>query len=366
MATQNNNKMAWIRNIDKLSKSSKGSYYYEYEIATECHIGGVLNYRSGKIMCGGYSMEKDKNGLYHYLLRIKYPKYDSNYNDKADKKGYYFKDGMLGELLSLFSLFFQCRFYLISTSHGELTSRGLRIKIEHDFIYKPTNKVVHPKIFSNSGRNFTGKLSEFLNLIKRLDEKKHQNFILACYHYTKALKEVGIDSEMVFIRLVSAIEALSKYYKLNKKDNPLDGKNFKDLFGSSSMITEQESQLKEILKVSSGGLIQIEKSKRKFIEFICENSKGCLRGGNWKAKCLKIIRKELPKIIATIYDARSNYLHNGEPMFLSQFMSNPREWDTDPSLGMIIDNRKFPASQKLPYTYWFENIVRCCLINYSK
>ena len=56
--------------------------------------------------------------------------------------------------------------------------------------------------------------------------------------------------------------------------------------------------------------------------------------------------------IAREREGGSNYLHNGEAMYLSQFMSNPRGWDTDPSLGMIIDNRKFTQSKKLPYTFW--------------
>ena len=33
----------------------------------------------------------------------------------------------------------------------------------------------------------------------------------------KHLKEIGVDSEMVFIRLVSAVESISKFIKLDKK-----------------------------------------------------------------------------------------------------------------------------------------------------
>ena len=365
MTKTNDNRMAWIRNLERLSKSNKGSYYAEFEIASECRITGLLNYKGGKIMCSLFSMEKDENGLYHYLLRIKYPKYSGSYNEKADKKGYYFKGGEIGELLALFSLHFQCRFYLIATYHGELTSRGIKTKSENSFLYKKVaNEVIHPKIFSETGKNFTKGLSDFLYSVKKLNERKHQGFILACYHYARALKEVGVDSEMVFIRLVSAIETLSKEYKLSKADNPLNGGEFDRLFHGHSLSKEQLKQTKEILKVDSKGSIKIDKSKKKFIKFIEDFSKGSLKGGNWKAKHVKITRENLPKVITAIYDARSSYLHNGEPMYLSQFMHGAVKWDTDPSFGMVIDNREFTASQKLPYTYWFENVVRSCLLNY--
>lgn len=359
--------MAWIRNLSRLSKSSRGAYNAEFEIASESRIAGLLNYKKGKIMCSLFSMEKNEKGLYHYLLRIKYPKYSGTYNEKADKKGYYFKEGEIGELLALFSLYFQCRFYLVATYRGELTIQQLKTKFENNFLYKKvTNPIIHPKIFSEKGKVFTKQLSDFLDSVKKLNTKKHQGFILACYHYARALKEVGIDSEMVFIRLVSAIETLSKEYKLSKVDNPLNGEKFHNLFDISSLSREHLKQIKEILNISKKDIIQVEKSKRKFVKFIEDFSKGALKGGNWKAKHVKITRENLSKVLTAIYDARSNYLHNGEPMYLSQFMHGAGKWDTDPSLGMIIDNREFPVSQKLPYTYWFENVVRSCLLNYLK
>src|SRR5208283_3782061 len=63
---------------------------------------------------------------------------------------------------------------------------------------------------------------------------------------------------------------------------------------------------------------------------------------------------------------QSKYLHAGEPMFLSQPIKGGEKWDTDPTMGMIVDNRSFPASQKLPYAYFFEGLVRQCLLNYLK
>jgi hypothetical protein len=53
-------------------------------------------------------------------------------------------------------------------------------------------------------------------------------------------------------------------------------------------------------------------------------------------------------------------------MFLSQPLKSGEKWDTDPTSGMIVDNRSFPAGQKLPYAWFFEGLVRHCLLNYLK
>jgi cation transport regulator ChaC len=64
--------------------------------------------------------------------------------------------------------------------------------------------------------------------------------------------------------------------------------------------------------------------------------------------------------------ARSKYLHAGAPMFLSQPIKGGEKWDIDPTAGMIADNRSFTPAQKLPYAYFFEGLVRHCLVNYLK
>jgi len=53
-------------------------------------------------------------------------------------------------------------------------------------------------------------------------------------------------------------------------------------------------------------------------------------------------------------------------MFLSMAIKGGEKWDTEPTLGMIVGNRSFPASAKLPYSYFFEGLVRQCLLNYLK
>jgi hypothetical protein len=357
--TKNDNRMGWIRNAKILKKNDSDSYFIEYEIASECDIPGIFVYQNGIILCGLLSSEKDQKGLRHYTLKIGYPR-DTNLNyESASKRGYYFKDGVLGEILALFSLYFQCRFYLLATFFGELAHYGLKVKNENKFLYQSCNYQIHPQIFSNKNKNFSVGLCNFFDSVKSLKAEYHQHFILACSHYARALKEVGVDSEMVFIRLVSAIEIVSsKFFKLNKKDDPFSGKNFDEVIRINILSKEEKDDLKKIF--------ENRKSKKKFIRFIEKYSKGFFKGGNYRAKHLKIKRKDLPKVLSAIYDARSSYLHTGEPMYLSLPLRDQTKWDIDPSLGMIIDRRKISKNKKLPYTYFFEGLVRRCLLNFLR
>lgn len=100
----NDNRMRWIRNIQELKDAQCKEYNVEHEFASECRISGVLNYENGMMLCGSLVSEKDENGLYYYILKIKYPEI-TNYNEKADSKGYFFEHGESGELLALFSIF---------------------------------------------------------------------------------------------------------------------------------------------------------------------------------------------------------------------------------------------------------------------
>jgi gamma-glutamylcyclotransferase len=138
----------------------------------------------------------------------------------------------------------------------------------------------------------------------------------------------------------------------------LEAEEIEKLISESKLPTEQKTELKIIFDV--------RKSRKKFIRFIEQHCQGFLKGGNFKARRLKITRKNLGKVLDTIYKARSAYLHSGEPMFLSMPIKGGEHWDTDPSVGMIIDRRHLKGSQKLPYAHFFEGLVRQCLMNFLK
>lgn len=357
MKLNTDNRMGWILNIEKLRTNDIGSYITEYEIASDISISGVLNYDNGMILCGPMTFEKDHRGLYKYCLRIKSASPDpSSLIKQANKRGYIFKEGIPGELIALFSLYFGCRFYLLSAYSDELTQQSLKIKREFEPLYQPLDPKLIQKLFPIRTRNFASGLSVFLDNIVRIDLKHHQSLILASYHYARALKEFGIDEEMVFIRLVSAIEALSEWVILKKDDDVFNGKSFEEIIKIDCLSKEQRTELKN--------LFNVRKSRLKFIRFIQEYSKGFFKGGKFRAPHTKISKGGLEKTLDTIYNSRSRYLHKGEPMYLSTYMRSGEKWDKDPSMDMILDRRKFSAQEKLPYASWFHQLVRHCLLQF--
>lgn len=349
--------MGWIRNIDQLKKSETNSYYAEYEIASEVYIPGILNYMNEKILCGPMTFNKDESGLFKYSLKIKFANLSGNIDyTKATAKGYLFKEGIPSELLSLFSLYFQTRFYLFAAFSGELKPTSLKMKMEYDPIYKPCMPSFDPTKYPDGKRHFALGLDSFLNKVSCIPENYHQELILAFYHYSMALKEFGVNEEMVFIRLVSAIEALSKWSQLKKDDDLFGGKKFKEIVKSDLLSKEMSAELEK--------LFAVRKSKLKFKRFIEKYSTGFFKGGNYKAPHTRIKKKDLSKTLNAIYDSRSEYLHRGETMYLSQVMRGGHKWDIDPTFGMIIDKRKFKARKKLPYGAFFQRLVRHCLIKF--
>jgi hypothetical protein len=109
------------------------------------------------------STEESRDGLWLYNLILHYPFGPHNHNLKADEKGYYFKDGILGELLALMSVFFRCRFYFISSQLLPGNPRlGMTIKREYPFIRVRCNQGIHPPLFENPHKNLAVGFKEFL------------------------------------------------------------------------------------------------------------------------------------------------------------------------------------------------------------
>jgi hypothetical protein len=357
MPKDSDNRMGWIRNLEALARNCE-QFTVEYELGSECRLPGLLDYSDGKIICAAMSTNENAGGLWLYNLILHIPRDRHGHNLKAGG-GYYFKDGIVGELQALMSLFFRCRFYLISNRFLPGDPRmGMTIKREHPFLRVKCNPAIHPPLFESPNKNLAVDFKEFLDTVKTLDHKLHQDFILACHHYARAVREVGVDSEMVFIRLVSAIEVLSKDLKVDRRDDALDKKKITDLLAESDLSPELKMEIRESF--------ENKKSQRKFVRFIEQYSSGFFKGGNFKAKRLKIQRANLGGVLKVIYSARSKYLHAGEPMFLSVPIKGGEKWDIDPIMGMWVDNRRFDTAQKLPYAHFFEGLVRHCLLNYLK
>lgn len=348
------NRMEWIRNFSKIVEEGAETYYVEYELVSECHIPSVLDYNNGAILCAGMGSEGE---LKHYLLKIKYKTYPE-YNQNATHDGYYFDGGIAGELVSLLSLFLQCRFYQIAIYRGELSSHELRSKHELPFMYKKCDPPIHPTIFEQEGRTrrFIDTVA-LLDQVQKLDPKYHHAFALAVRQYSIALRNIGVDEEMVFIRLVSAIEALSKYMDLEPEDDPLAGKTLKEIIAKEHQNPQTIDAIRSIFNT--------RKTSLKFRKFIWKYMRDTLpatppmenTGYKW------ITTENVDEILQRVYKARSKYLHEGQPMYLSLHMHGILG-DFDPSMGMIIDNREFKECEQLPLPSPFENLVRQCLINF--
>ena len=338
---QSDNRMQWILFIEECKKTkSKKAYFTEYEICSEVRIPGVLDYGNGALLCS-LLQEKNRKGLYTYTVRVKHIEKEYKFDENSySKEGYYFENGLIGELMALFSVYFQARFYLKATVTGELTSKSMRLRSENEFQYKAPYPFLNFEMFSDRKRNWAYQdgLRVFLDTIRELDQKYHQNLIIAFYWHAKAIKEIGIDHQLFFIKMVSAVESLLKFVKISP--DSLD-KKLRKMMDNGEFNNDESNAIKRWL--------ENRRIRQRFTFFLLQYSNNFFKGGKKKARRCHIYKNQLDKYAKRIYDARSAYLHNGSPMYLSQDMrgKHARYWDLDPSLGMMTDRKKFAANEKL-------------------
>jgi len=350
--------MQWILTLEECDKKKNGKEYFtEYEICSEVRMPGVLNYGDGYLHCSLFQ-EANQEGLYIYIVRIKHIEKEYKFNaDAYSKEGYYFKNGPIGELMALFSVYFQARFYLKATIIGELAPENIRLRFESEFQYKKPHPLSNFEMFSDQKRNWANEdgLKLFLDKVKKIDQEYHQNLIQSFFWYAEAIKEIGIDRQLFFIKMVSAVESLLGFIEIPPDD--LEKKLTKLI--DKGEFTEQESgEIKNWLENRKIG--------QRFSNFFQNYSNDFFKGGRRKAPQCFIKKEELDKYTKRIYNTRSKYLHTGKPMWVSSDMTveDAKFWDLDPSLGKMIDRRAFPVSEKLPRTRWFERITNYCLKNF--
>ncbi|MEK7524009.1 MAG: hypothetical protein AAB588_03170 [Patescibacteria group bacterium] len=350
------NRMGWILAMEEVEKvEDKDTYFIDHEICSEVRIPGVLDYGNGSLMCALFQ-EEDKNGLFTYAIRLKHVYKEYKFDEsKYSKNGYYFKDGLIGELMAIFSVYFQARFYLKATVSGELTSKSVRSRYENDFRYVRPNPYRNFEMFTAyQKRNWANEdgLKAFLDRMRSIDQEYHQNLTHAFFWYAEAIKEIGLDSQMFFIKMVSAVEALLKL--LPKSADALDKKLTK-------LYKEKKFEPTEVQEINNW--LENRKIRHRFILFFEKYAIGFCKGGKRKPAHGYIQKEDVNDYAGKIYDARSAYLHSGKPMYLSQDMAmeNAKCWDLDGSSGMMADRKKFDDKEKLPRTRWFERIVNHCL-----
>jgi hypothetical protein len=254
MKAMSDSRMRWILNLEEIE--TRSWHWMEYEIASEGFVDGLFQHDNGAILCGALDFTPDEAGLYHYLLKIKTAEWTKPKD--ATKKGYVFPDGTIGELLALFSLHFRRRFYLVSSSFGELTDHSLKIRtlLPLSRICCPSS--THPQVFSSERHDWSGGVNKYMDTVRKLDSRYHLEFMQAANHYARALREIGIDQEMVFIRLVSSVESLStkKHVKLSKDDDPLGDLDVE----ACNLSGDQKAAIK--------GLLDTTKPKLRFVALL--------------------------------------------------------------------------------------------------
>jgi hypothetical protein len=107
----------------------------------------------------------------------------------------------------------------------------------------------------------------------------------------------------------------------------------------------------------------LRKSRRKFVRFVERYEDGFAWTSTEAPVHCRIDPSQLESVLKRIYTARSDYLHNGKPMWVDR----PRKgevWDWDCAAGMIDDQRRRDTDEKLPYPRWFQSLVCWCLLRH--
>jgi len=350
-------RMLWIRNLEAVT-SAASTYVVEAELGSELQIPGLLSYADGAVLCGPTTVEPDTTGLYKYVLRLRVPRpahetdFPTEPLPQGTRRGYLFREGPVGELVALFSLQLQTRFFVLSTSERGLTHHDLPLKTEFAPLRGRIGRQLDAVVFAHADRNLCRDLVPFLDEIRSVSSKYHLEVAIAANHYARALREIGIDEEMVFVRLVSAIERAAAEQAI--PDDPLSDKSLDELVAVNTLADEQVEELRK--------LFQTRRTKSRFIAFLQEYSAGFFDAEQREPAHTQVTRENLTVVAAAVYDARSGYLHNGDPMYLSRPMAQFPDWHMNPSVGMTWQERSFKAAQKLPRADFFHRLVRHCLI----
>ena len=360
--TSTDKRMLWIIQFEENKKNSNAqASYYDYEISSEIKICGFLNYDNGCMCCRLLDFNKNIDGLYGYTIRIKqvntYAEEKQFDLSQYSKNGYFHSGGIIGELISIFSVFFSARFFLISSTSifGEFSFDKLPSRIFYSLKkYLKPNIDSNLEMFSEQDRNWIegNKLPLFLDKIKQIDGKYHQSLINSFYWYSEAIREIGHNNELFYIKMVSCIEALLGNEKYSDR---LDEK-------MRSVLENADFTKKETDQIESW--LDHRNIKKRFCKFLIKYSKGFpIESKNNKNH---IQSDEYESFFKRIYDARSGYLHEGMPMFISVDYKGEKQskFDIDGSLGEFADRKFFDPKKQLPRPRWFERIVNYCLKKY--
>jgi len=338
----------------------------EYEYFSDSRICGIFSFgKKYPITFRMITGEENEYGYYRYILRIPtiinpliynkvtpekyYKKVQENF-DKARKDGYYFKEGLAGEFICIFAVFLRARFYLRSVVNRN--NQEISQKITYP-VFLPSTVSEYKEIFNDKKKNLTSDLIPFFEKIVTLPDKGHFNIIHSFREYHEALKNIGIDHDIVYLKLVVAIEGIASIEKVES--------NFKHDFPECfNLIKDDKEKLNQITTMwaNRGSTNSVRSFLKKYLLGIRKDFEKTVYI-NKEGKNKNIT---LEKTINRIYASRSKYVHEGRQMTISKISF--RDSAYEPTMGGVIDRKKILLDELLPVISYFENIVNISLINY--
>lgn len=342
-------------------------YATEYEYFSDSRICGVFTIgEKHPITFRMVESEENEFGYHRYILRIptiinpvilgtmtneEYSKKIIDNFTEAREDGYYFKEGLAGELICIFAVCLRARFYLRNQVNRD--NKGPSTKITYP-VFLPSTVSEYKAIFDDKKKNLTSDVIPFFQKVASLPDKGHFNIIHAFREYHEALKNIGIDHDITYLKLVVAIEGITT---IEKKDRPSFQDDFPECF---KLLQECKEKLNKISKLweNRGSISSVTSffdkyllsDNPEFTETICMNEKG--------EKSLLPFRKTVDRI----YDARSKYVHEGLQMLISKNSFTDSYYE--PILGGVRDRKKITVDEMLPMISYFDSIVNVSLIAY--
>ena len=353
------NCLRYLEEIDAYDFKNDQFYNEEYEYFSDSRICGIfLIGEKRQVSFRMIESEKNEYGYYRYLLcvpTIMNTDLSNDWNKKilenvknAREDGYYFKEGIAGEFISIFAVFLRARFYL--------RSRVFRYNQEASNkttypVFLPNTVMEYSLIFNDEKKNLTGDLIPFFKKIIKLPDNGHFNLMHSFREYHEALKNIGIDHDIAYLKLVVAVEGVASIEKIRssfKEDFP---ECFELIEGDKKRLSQisnswaNRGSLRSVLYFFEKYLLSTHPEFKETTYLSAEGSKPIF----------------LEETINRIYNSRSKYVHEGRQMIISYGFQGSFY---GPSLGGVIDRKKITIEETLPVISYFESMVNVSLISY--
>ncbi|MDO8468185.1 MAG: hypothetical protein Q7S29_00300 [Candidatus Peribacter sp.] len=336
-------RMNWMRSIDRL-EGAQETYHENCELKSDCWIPGIGEYANGFLLCGGIAEMNKDGGQHSYILKLEYAT-GMEETIEAGRRGIDLWPSR--EIISLMSLHLHARFFLSSTTTDTLTSSGIPSRTHHKFIqgsYKFDDDSFVPDLFKDKGNLTT--LASFLDEIRNIPDRYHRDLIYAIYNYADAIRWIGFDEKITYLKLIIAVEILAG------DDEEIHDELNLELQNNKSRIPEELA--KEVSEFQKQRRI-----KKSFIQFIMDHKTDFL--GSRKKTDMYVTDENIDKYLAAIYNSRSNYIHEGRPMTISSL--SHYDWDVSPG-KTIRGTLETGENEQIPTAVFFESLVRHCLLQY--